>query len=58
VPAGESGPLSDALVSAVHDQELRERLFTGGHATVKRFTWAECAEEHERLYGRIIGGHL
>ena len=55
VPAGDSGPLSDALVSAVRDDELRARLRDGGNQTVQRFTWAICAEEHERLYGRISG---
>lgn len=56
VPAGDSGPLSDALVSAVHDDELRERLFDGGHTTVAQFTWAACAQEHERLYEGMIRG--
>ena len=55
VPAGDSGPLSNALVSAVHDDELRSRLHTGGLQTIARFTWQACAEEHERLYGRING---
>ncbi len=53
VPAGDSGPLSKALVSAVRDDELRGRLLAGGRMTVGRFTWAACAEKHERLYGRI-----
>jgi glycosyltransferase-like protein len=53
VPAGDSGPLSDALVSAVRDDALRGRLRAGGQETVARFTWQACAEEHERLYGRI-----
>ena len=55
VPAGDSGPLSNALVSAVHDTELRARLLEGGRRTVAQFTWAACAEEHERLYRRILG---
>ena len=55
VPAGDSGPLANALVSAVRDEELRRRLRAGGDETVARFTWAGCAEEHERLYGRIDG---
>ena len=54
VPAGDSGPLSNALVSAVHDTELRARLLEGGRRTVARFTWAACAEEHERLYRRML----
>jgi glycosyltransferase-like protein len=55
VPAGDSGPLSDALVSAVRDDELRARLRDGGRQTIERFTWATCAEEHERLYRGICG---
>ncbi len=55
VPAGDSGPLSNALVSAVHDTDLRARLLKGGRRTVARFTWAACAEEHERLYRRMLG---
>ena len=55
VPAGDSRPLSDALVSAVRDDGLRARLRDGGKQTIQRFTWATCAAEHERLYGRISG---
>ena len=54
VPAGDSGPLANALVSAVHDSEVRGRLLDGGRTTVERFTWAACAAEHEHLYGRIL----
>jgi len=55
VPAGDSGPLSNALVSAVHDTELRTRLREGGRRTVAQFTWSACAEKHERLYRRMLG---
>lgn len=50
VGSGDSGPLSNALVSAVRDTELRARLRGGGRATVARFTWAACAAAHETLY--------
>lgn len=53
-PAGDSGPLSNALVSAVHDAPLRARLRAGGRETVARFTWQECAARHEELYGGIL----
>ena len=56
VPAADSGPLSDALVSAVRDDELRTRLRAGGTQTIQRFTWQACAEEHERIYERIVNG--
>ena len=55
VPAGDSGPLSNALVSAVHDTELRAQLLEGGRRTVGQFTWSACAEKHERLYRRMLG---
>lgn len=54
-PAGDSGPLSNALVSAVRDNPLRSRLLGGGRETAARFTWQACAERHEQLYGRIVG---
>ena len=54
-PAGDSGPLSNALVSAVHDTDLRERLRAGGRETAGRFTWQACAARHEELYGGMIG---
>ncbi len=57
VPGGDSGPLSDALVSALHDHDLRKRLFDGGHTTLRPFTWAACAQEHERLYEGIAREH-
>jgi glycosyltransferase-like protein len=56
VPAGDSGPLANALVSAVHDAELRARLREGGAATVAAYTWQACAERHERIYGGIRDG--
>jgi glycosyltransferase involved in cell wall biosynthesis len=55
VPAGDSGPLSNALVSAVHDAQLRAELLEGGRRTVSRFTWSACAERHEQLYRRMLG---
>lgn len=54
VPAGDSGPLANALVSAVRDEGLRARLRSGGHETVARFTWRACAERHEQIYGAIL----
>ena len=54
VPAGDSGPLSDALVSAVRDTSCARGSSTVGAETVQRFTWSACAEEHERLYRRML----
>lgn len=57
VPSGDSSSLANALVSVMRDEELRERLRIGGDGTVARFTWEACAEEHERVYQRIVGDH-
>jgi glycosyltransferase involved in cell wall biosynthesis len=54
-PVGDSGPLAAALVRAMHDEALRERLRAGGRATAGRYTWAAAAEAHERVYRRIVG---
>jgi glycosyltransferase-like protein len=50
VPAGDAPRLADALVAAVRDAGLRERLAALGRATAARFTWAAAAEAHERVY--------
>jgi glycosyltransferase involved in cell wall biosynthesis len=54
-PVGDSGLLAGALVQAARDEELRERLRAGGLATAARYSWARCAEAHERAYGTILG---
>lgn len=54
VPAGDSGPLANALVSLVRDQDLRDTLAVGGAQTVARFTWERCAIAHEELYQRTV----
>lgn len=58
VPAGSSGPLANAIVIAARDQALRDHLRQGGAATVARFTWENCAAEHESVYERIRAGRL
>jgi glycosyltransferase-like protein len=54
-PVGDSGPLAGALVRAVHEEPLRERLRAGGRVTAGRYSWAAAAEAHERVYGRLVG---
>jgi glycosyltransferase involved in cell wall biosynthesis len=54
VPAGDSGPLADALVSLVRDRALRARLIEGGRATAAGAGWAEAAAVHERVYGELL----
>jgi len=56
VPPGDAATLSNALVSAVRDESLRERLIEGGRVTSRRFTWARAAQEHERVYERVLAG--
>ena len=57
VPPGDSGPLSNALVSAVRDRELRERLVTQGHTTADRFSWEASAQAHEDFYTTFLREH-
>ena len=54
VSAGDSGPLSNALVSVARDEQLRRRLVTAGAATAARFTWSASAHAHEDLYTRVL----
>ena len=54
VPAGDAGPLADALVRLVRDDALRERLAAGGRATAARFRWADAASAHLRVYEGLL----
>lgn len=54
VSAGDSGPLSNALVSVARDEQLRRRLVAAGAATAARFTWSASAHAHEDLYTRVL----
>ncbi len=54
VPAGDSGLFANAIVGAVRDEALRDRLRVGGAETVARFTWDACATGHEATYERIL----
>jgi glycosyltransferase-like protein len=53
-PAGEPGPLGEALVRAMHDEPLRARIAAGGRDTAARFTWDAAAAAHEALYDEIV----
>ena len=55
VPPGDSAPLSDALVSAARDDNLRQTLRAGGRVTARRFTWERSARDHERVYRNVLG---
>jgi glycosyltransferase-like protein len=54
VPAGESGPLADALVRLVRDDDLRTRLAAGGRRTAARYRWADAAAAHVRVYEGLL----
>lgn len=54
VPPGDSAPLSDAIVGAVRDADLRGRLRSGGRETARRFTWERSARDHEAVYRRVL----
>ncbi len=54
VSSGDSGPLSNALVSVARDESLRRRLVDAGRITATRFTWQASAAVHEQLYGRVL----
>jgi glycosyltransferase involved in cell wall biosynthesis len=56
VPAGDSGPLADALVRVIRDRALHERLVAGGRVTAARFRWADAAAAHERVYAGLLSG--
>ncbi|MFN8111035.1 MAG: glycosyltransferase [Thermoleophilia bacterium] len=54
VPVGDSGPLAQALVRAVNDAGLRERLAAGGLAVARQLSWDVCATQHERIYRDLL----
>lgn len=54
VPVGDAAALREALSSALHDAELRERLRTGGFSVARRFTWSASATQHQNLYNALV----
>ena len=53
-PVGDSGPLAQALVRLINDDDLRERLTTSARETVLRHTWDEAARRAEDVYADVI----
>jgi glycosyltransferase-like protein len=53
VPAGDPGPLAEALVAATTDGPTRSRLVPAGRRTAARFTWEAAAAAHEAVYSRV-----
>jgi glycosyltransferase-like protein len=52
-PVGDSGPLAQALVRLVNDQDLRHRLTASAADTVRRHTWDEAARRAEDIYAGV-----
>ena len=50
--AGDPAALAAGMRRLVTDHELRIRLIRGGRALVPRFTWAQAAWEHARVYAQ------
>jgi glycosyltransferase-like protein len=55
-PAGDAGALAAAVVRVARDPALADRLRAGGHAVVRRHTWARVAEAHEAAYEAFLAG--
>lgn len=53
VDATDHDALAAALVRAITDDGVRERIVVGGRATAAGFSWDVCAERHEDIYERI-----
>ncbi len=58
VPPGDSAPLSDAIVRAVRDAELRDALRVAGRETARHLTWERSAREHEGIYRAVLAGRI
>ena len=48
--AGDSGSLAIAIVRAVREAALRERLIDGARAVVGQLSWSACAAQHVAIY--------
>lgn len=53
-PVGDSGPLAQALVRLINDDDLRARLTTSARETVLRHTWDEAARRAEDVYAGVL----
>ncbi|MFM9019571.1 MAG: MSMEG_0565 family glycosyltransferase [Actinomycetota bacterium] len=53
-PVGDSGPLAQALVRLVNDDDLRDRLIASARHTVRRHTWDEAARRAEDIYAGVV----
>jgi glycosyltransferase-like protein len=53
VPPSDHDSLAAAMRLLVEDQRLRNRLAAAGPKMVQRFTWAQAATDHRRIYERL-----
>ncbi len=53
-PVGDPGALADALVRAMNDVPLRERLIRSGREVAARYPWAETAARIEAVYRAFL----
>jgi len=54
VVAGDSGSLALAIVRAVRETGVRERVIAGARAVVAELTWQDCARRYAAIYGRVL----
>ncbi|MEZ5081687.1 MAG: glycosyltransferase [Thermoleophilia bacterium] len=56
VPVGDSGPLAIALVRAIREAPLRERLVEEGRRVAMSLSWDVSAGSHESIYRDLLTG--
>lgn len=54
VPPNDPHSLAAAMRELIENQSMRDRLAAAGPATVQRYTWAQAATAHRRIYERLI----
>ena len=55
VPVDDAAALADALVAALDDGAVRDRLGSAGQARASSFTWDACAMATVAAYQRLLG---
>ena len=53
VPPRDHDSLAAAMRKLIENQEVRDRLAAAGRVMVQRFTWAQAAADHRRIYERL-----
>ncbi len=53
VPVGETDALAEALLHAVEDETLRDRLVREGRTRAQCYSWDACTRDLVRVYGNI-----